>query len=62
MESSLDLVCIYLDFSKAFDCVFHTNLIFKLSQIGIHGCIEDKYNQRTVIHFILVHKSVHILR
>ena len=39
MDSSLDFDCIYLDFAKAFDRVSHTKLIFKLSQIGINGCI-----------------------
>ena len=29
----------YLYFAKAFDLVSHTKLIFKLSQIGINGCI-----------------------
>ena len=39
MDLSLDFDCIYLDFAKAFDRVSHKYLVYKLSKIGIHGCI-----------------------
>ena len=39
IDSSLDFDCIYLDFTIAFYHVSHSKLIFKLSQIGINGCI-----------------------
>ena len=38
-SSFMDFDCIYIEFDKAFDCVSHTKLIFRLSQIGINGCI-----------------------
>ncbi len=38
-DMSLDFDCIYLDFAKAFDRVSHSNLLYKLSSIGIQGNI-----------------------
>ena len=39
VDSYLDLNCIYYDFTQDLDRVSHTKIIFKLSQIGVHGCI-----------------------
>ena len=40
-ESSSEIISFYSDFSKAFDKVPHLELLKKLSEIGVGGCILE---------------------
>ena len=39
LERRQQIDVIYLDFSKALDCVFHEKLLFKLECLGIVGSL-----------------------
>ena len=50
-EKSLTILCLFVDFEKAFDSVWKKGLIYKLSQLGITGSILKLIN-----HFLMSRK------
>ena len=50
-EKSMTILCLFVDFEKAFDSVWKKGLIFKLHQIGIRGSVLKLLN-----HFLFSRK------
>jgi len=51
LDKGVQIDVIYLDFAKAFDCVSHGHLIYKLHKLGVRGLalnwIRDFLSRRT---------------
>ena len=52
LEKKLSVLCLFIDFEKAFDSVWKKGLIYKLHKIGIHG------NILKLIHSFLFSRNV----
>ena len=39
LDEGKEVRAIFCDISKAFDCVWHKGLLFKLQNVGISGCL-----------------------
>ena len=52
LNAGFNVACIYLDFSKAFDCISHSELITKLYAYGV-----DVFSITWIKHFLIDRKQ-----
>ena len=65
LDSGDEVHCVFLDFSKAFDKVWHTGLLYKLKRYGVAGNIlklkglaQAKIIKKSVILFRVLNMTI----